>query len=84
MGFSATVTAARTQSASTVMINRKGPVLIENRKARAARAAEAAVFTRFDPARDKVDLKDPLAPRDFRPQIARHLSPLRFVDLPPD
>lgn len=85
MGVRGIWRAARQKFATAHLINRKGAVLPENRRARTMTAPDTLVITRFRPGRDRFEMVHPaLARLGFQPACAEHFSPFRFVYLHPD
>lgn len=84
MGLSGVVAAARQPHATAHVINRKGPVIGKNLRARTLTAPDRMVVRRFRAGRDRLDLPHPvLEPYAFRATCLEHISPFRFVYLPP-
>lgn len=67
------------------VINMKGTVFPENRRAPTYTAADLNVLQRYDPHRDELSVSaDLLQSYGFRPHCFQHISPFRFVYLRPD
>ena len=85
LGWSGLRDAVRRKPNVAHVINRKGNVIPRNGRARTLTAPDKMIVTAFDPEKDHLDLdQGVLAHYAFRPRIAEHLWPFRFVYLHPD
>ena len=85
LGWGGLREAVQRKPAIAHVINRKGDVIPRNGRARTMTAPDRMILSGVDPARDRLDLSRGLLARyGFRPRVAEHLWPFRFVYLHPD
>jgi len=84
LGWRGLWAAVRRKPSQAYVINRKGPVLSENGRAKTLTAPDKMVISSFDPQNDRLaNTLGPLAAYDLDPQIVEHIWPFRFVYLNP-
>lgn len=85
MGLRGTFNAARTRHAEAYVINRKGPYMSRNLKARTLTAPDKMVVSQFRPDQDRLEMQHPILEQySFQPTCLEHISPFRFIYFPPD